>query len=179
MNLELSENLKNELSINDLTFSLAKESDIYEIELLFLERIRWFRKNNINQWNGYLKRHDKHEFLKLINDQNYFLIKKDNAIVSCFALTDYSSFWDKNDDAYYLSKFLVKVGHKNIGSKVIDICKYLSFINNREYLRLDCLKSNKKLNQIYDNYGFKYVKDIDCGISFTLREFPIQKTTNL
>lgn len=174
MKIELSEYLKEELNINDLTFSLAKESDIYEIELLFLERIRWFRKNNIEQWNGYLKRHNKYEFLNLINNRNYYLLKKNNSIVACFALTDQNDFWDNKDLSYYLSKFLVKLGYKNIGKIAIEICKYLCYINNQDYLRLDCLKNNKKLNQIYENYGFKYVKDIDVGIEFTLREFSVK-----
>ena len=44
-------------------------------------------------------------------------------------------------------------------------------LNEKKYLRIDCLKSNKKLNNIYENHNFKLIRyGNNDRYSFSLRE---------
>ena len=56
------------------------------------------------------------------------------------------------------------------------ICKDIAKNNNKEYLRLDCLTKNKKLNDIYEKHGFilKHTGHQDY-YSYSLREYSLNK----
>ena len=52
----------------------------------------------------------------------------------------------------------------------IDICKELAKQNDKNYLRLECLSTNEKLNQIYENYHFKFIRQGIGYYPYNLRE---------
>lgn len=156
---------------------LANINDIDSIIRLYSERMKWFKDNNIKQWSKYLNNHPKSEFEKAINNGNYYIIKQNDEIVAGFELSTNSKEW--NDDttpAYYIYKVVTKVGYKNLGQFIFEKCKEIAKLDGKKYLRLDCLKSNKKLNNIYKNHNFQLVK---CGkndqYSYSLRELKIDE----
>lgn len=117
------------------------------------------QRKKIKQWGKYLEHHPKSEFEEVICKRNYFILERNNEIVAGFELSTDSKYWDDNKTkAYYIYKLVTRVGNKGIGNIVFDICKDLAKANNKEYLRLDCLSTNKKLNDIYESHSFKLVK---------------------
>ncbi len=60
---------------------LANINNIDSILELYYERIKWFKDNNIKQWNGYLKIYPKKEFIDIIKNKKYYIIKHDDEIV--------------------------------------------------------------------------------------------------
>ena len=156
---------------------LANLNDIESILELYSERMTWFKENNIKQWSRYLENHPKSEFIEAIENNNYYIIKENNEIVAGFELSTNSKDW--NDDitpAYYIYKVVTKVGHKKIGQIIFNKCKEIAKSDGKKYLRLDCLKSNKKLNNIYESYNFKLVR-YGCNerYNFSLRELKIDE----
>lgn len=140
------------------TIELASINDINKILDLYSERMKWFKENDIRQWSKYLEHHPKSEFEETINSKNYYIIKQNNEIVAGFELSTDSKYWNDNiTSAYYIYKVVTKVGYKNIGKILFEKCKEMAKLNNKEYLRLDCLKSNEKLNNIYESHNFKLV----------------------
>lgn len=140
------------------TVELASINDINKILDLYSERMKWFKENDIRQWSKYLEHHPKLEFEETINSKNYYIIKQNNEIVAGFELSTDSKYWNDNStSAYYIYKVVTKVGYKNIGKILFEKCKEMAKLNNKEYLRLDCLKSNEKLNNIYENHNFRLV----------------------
>lgn len=156
---------------------LANINDIDSIIRLYSERMKWFKDNNIKQWSKYLNNHPKSEFEKAINNGNYYIIKQNDEIVAGFELSTNSKEW--NDDttpAYYIYKVVTKVGYKNLGQFIFEKCKEIAKLDGKKYLRLDCLKSNKKLNNIYKNYNFQLVKcRKNDQYSYSLRELKIDE----
>lgn len=159
------------------TIELAKLSDIDSILELYSERIKWFKDNNIRQWGKYLINHPKSEFEELINNNNYYIIKINNEIIAGFELSFDSKYWkDNNTPAYYIYKVVTKVGTKNIGNIIFKECKGIAKLNNKKYLRLDCLKSNEKLNNIYESHNFKLIRyGHNDSYEYSLREFEIDE----
>lgn len=134
---------------------LANINNIDSILELYYERIKWFKDNNIKQWNGYLKIYPKKEFINIIKNKKYYIIKHDDEIVGGFELSTNSKYWNDNiTPAYYIYKVVTKVGFKNIGKIIFDKCKEIAIKDGKKYLRLDCLKDNLKLNKIYEKHGF-------------------------
>lgn len=159
MNCILSMDCKNLLQKQNINFKKAELNEIDKILEVFSERMQWFREKKIKQWGKYLEHHPKSEFEEVICKRNYFILERNNEIVAGFELSTDSKYWDDNKTkAYYIYKLVTRVGNKGIGNIVFDICKDLAKANNKEYLRLDCLSTNKKLNDIYESHSFKLVK---------------------
>ena len=161
----------------DYTIELANMKDIDYILALYSDRMKWFKDNNIKQWSRYLQNHPKEEFVEAIENKNFYIIKQNNILVAGFELSTNSKDW--NDDitpAYYIYKVVTKVGHKNLGQVIFDKCKELAKRDGKKYLRLDCLKSNQKLNDIYESHNFKLIRyGHNERYSFSLRELKIDE----
>lgn len=176
MNYSLSNIIIEKLNENNIFLRKANIDDLNEILNLFKERIDWFKQNNINQWLKYFELHSKLEFSDIIQNSNYFVMVQNNKIIAGFEVSCDSKYWrDYSNDSYYLYKVVTKVGNKNIGNLVFEICKYFCKINNKKYLRLNCISSNKKLNEIYEKYHFHFVKQIkDNEYLYSLREYIVE-----
>lgn len=48
-------------------------------------------------------------------------------------------------------------------------------ISKKDYLRIECLSSNKKLNDLYEKHGFKYVREGQDYYNYTLREWKVNE----
>ena len=177
MNYKLSEKTNQILNDKSLSFKKASIDDLENILDLYQERMKWFKEKEIKQWSKYLEHHPKEEFIDVINNSNYFILKENNNIIAGFELSTDSKYWkDEITKAYYIYKLVIKVGYKNIGELIFEICKDITKNNNMSYLRLDCLKNNNKLNQIYNNHGFKLIKNgYEDYYSYSLRELKIDE----
>lgn len=175
MNYNLNLDIQLELKNSNYSFDRASIDDIDKILEMYKERMEWFKEKEIKQWTKYLKHHPKEEFMDIINKGCYFIIKENSNIISGFELSTNSKYWRDNfADAYYIYKLVTKVNYKNIGKFVIKICENIAINNNKNKLRLDCLKNNKKLNTVYENYGFKLIKTgYEDSYSYALREYNI------
>lgn len=170
-------NIKQEnLLENNIIFEKATIDDIDEIINLYAERMKWFKENGIKQWSKYLTNHPKEQFIQVIKNGNFYILKKDNEIIAGFEISTDSNFWNDNkSNAYYLYKVVSKVGYKNIGKELFKLAKKITKENKKDYLRIECVSSNKKLNELYDKYGFKYVRDGQDYYHYTLREWKVNE----
>lgn len=154
------------------TIEIADICDINSILELYAARMQWFKDNNIKQWSKYLTNHPKSEFEEIINSKNYYIIRNCEEIIGGFELSTNSKDWkDDITSAYYIYKVVTKVGYKNVGDFIFEKCKEIARLNEKKYLRIDCLKSNEKLNNIYENHNFKLIRyGNNERYSFSLRE---------
>lgn len=172
VNYELNAKINKILNDKKLSFEKANINDLEGILKLYVERMQWFKDKEIKQWGKYLEHHPKEEFIDVINNSNYFVLKENGKIIAGFELSTDSKYWkDEKTQAYYIYKLVIKVNYKNIGELIFEICKTIARTNHKNYLRLDCLKNNDKLNQIYNNHGFKLIKNgYEDYYSYSLRE---------
>lgn len=156
---------------------LATLENLDEILNLYQERMEWIILNNINQksWKVFFENHPKSEFIKDINQKRYYIIKENNKIIGGFELSTNSKLWkDDYTPAYYLYKVVTKINYKGIGKMIFQEVQELAKQANKKFIRINCVKSNKKLNEIYENYNFKLIafKKSKYG-TFALRELEI------
>ena len=161
---------------NQIELKKANIIDIDEIINMYAERMRWFKENEIKQWSKYLTNHSKSEFEQAIENGNYYILTKNDNIIAGFEISTDSHYWnDDTTNAYYLYKIVVKVGYKNIGKEIFEFAKQIAKENKKDYLRIDCVSSNKKLNQIYNKHGFEYVREGKDYYNYTLRECKVNE----
>lgn len=161
-------------SDSEIFISKATKDDINNILQLYRDRITWFKCKNQSQWNSYFKNHPKEEFLKKIEEHEYYIVKKGEELIAGFTLSKDSSIWgDTETNACYLRNVVSKIGYKNIGSYIVSEAQRLAQEANQEYLRLECVSSNAKLNEVWENHGFSLVRDMQDKYLFSLRELKI------
>ena len=175
MKYNLGKKIKEILLNKRIIFSKSDIREIDDILNVYSERMIWFKEKGIRQWGKYLEHHPKEEFEDVIRNGYFFTLKQDNEVIAGFELSTDSKYW--NDDttkAYYIYKVVTKVGSKDIGNLIFDICKDIAKTNNQEYLRLDCLSTNKRLNEIYESHNFKLIRTgYDDHYPYNLRECEI------
>lgn len=178
MIISLNDKVSNLLENKNFTFSKASESKVTEIYQLFLERKKWFEDRNINQWgDAFFNSFSLNDLKEIINNSNYFVLEENGKVIAGFELADESKYWEDKSPSYYINKIVVNPSYKNIGSLIIDISKEIAIANKKISLRLDCRKDNEKLNQIYNNHGFKLVKYGQNGYyNYSLREMIISNS---
>ena len=174
MKYNLNLNIERELKEKNYSFARATINDLDDLLELYKERINWFKEKGIKQWTRYLEYHPKEEFENIIKNGFYFVMKENDKIIGGFELSSNCKYWqDDLNSAYYIYKLVTKVNY-NIGGIIIKICENIAVNNNKTLLRLDCLNNNEKLNNIYENYGFKLVKTgFDDKYNYALREYKI------
>lgn len=167
MKYELNNEMISLLKQEGLSCFKADVRDLNDIMEVYKSRKKWFEKRKIKQWF----KHKKSDILNTIKKDNLFCIRKNNEIISCFELSEYDKYFHDGNKAYYIYKIVVNPDYKGIGKFIFLICKYITKKNNKQYLRLDCVRNNKKLNEIYKNYGFDYVKKDDEVYCKNLRQW--------
>lgn len=139
----------------DIKIEIAKENDIEPIHDLIVKRCKWFDENNIKQWDmSYAKRYDKDYFKNQINTNLMYVEKYDETIAGCMLLKNKDEdCWQDYEPSYYIHHLVTDILYKGIGKSLINFAINKARNDNKENLRLDCFKSNIKLNNYYKNLG--------------------------
>lgn len=141
----------------NIKIEIAKENDIETIQDLIVKRCKWFDENNIKQWDmSYAKRYDKDYFKNQINTNLMYVGKYDETIAGCMLLKNKDEdYWQDDEPSYYIHHLATDILYKGIGKSLINFAINKARNDNKKYLRLDCFKSNIKLNNHYKNLGFE------------------------
>ncbi|PEE44839.1 GNAT family N-acetyltransferase [Bacillus pseudomycoides] len=138
------------------------------------EIAQWLKKKGINQWQYLLEGGDDEEIIQAIKNKNTYIVLKDNEMIATFTLSSIQSEWDRHifgeeiiSNSLYLHRLAVipKYMKRGIGKNIlIWIQEHME--NDKEYLKLDCVTNNIKLNNFYKNNGFEYVGVTDGHSKF-------------
>lgn len=141
----------------DYQFRLAKMEDVEEIFLFVKERSEWMKASNINQWRHYLKHHPIEEWYQAVFNHELYVVVCNHKILGCVQIQYYDSiFWDDSRNIY-IKKLCTRLGTKKIGKYIINQVILIAKKEGLSKIRLDCLATNQKLNNIYQSYGFHLV----------------------
>lgn len=115
-------------------------------------------KRNIKQWGDwyYTDVYNEEYFVNIMKVNQLYVAKYENEIEGTFLLkTEDTNYWKDHKKAYYIYHFATKLGYPNLGTKLLNFIENLAKKNSIHYIRLDCVKGNQKLNEYYQNHGFK------------------------
>lgn len=140
-----------------MNIELATSNDILAILEILKQRCQWLKQNKIEQWGDYYTQlYNRDYFMKMITLYELYIVKQEQEIIGAFLLkTEDKNYWKDSKKAYYIHHFVTKLGYPNLGTKMLNFIENLARQNSIHYLRLDCIKTNQKLNEYYQSRGFK------------------------
>lgn len=135
---------------------------------LIRERIHWMDKLGIKQWNkeDYWNAFPKSYYYQAIEEKRLYLLReKATGRIVCGGVMAFADrCWeDDGVKAMYLHNFVTALNGNGIGSIFLKNCEEYGRITGKQFLRLDCTKSNLKLNQYYEEHGYRAVGQVIDG----------------
>lgn len=146
------------------TIRLAANEESSEIIKLLKQTAQWIKDNEINQWRFLLEGNQDEEIKQDILNEKTYIVMKDNEIVATFTLLSKQSEWDRHiwgvdpsSKSVYLHRLAVTSSYmkRGMGKSILDWVQ--NNVSGTEYLKLDCVAGNKKLNNFYKNNEFELV----------------------
>lgn len=163
--------------MDNITIYLAIKKDIRDILNILEQRCIWMEEKNIEQWesNSYTVTFNYKYFKNEIENNNVYVAKIDNKVRGVFLLREYDKFWKDSKNSFYIHHLATDINYPGLGKIMINKIKEIASQNNKLYVRLDCVKENKKLNKYYEKLGFVLKKSgIINSYNYNLRELKIK-----
>ncbi len=159
---------------------LATEKDLEAIEKIIIERCKWFIENKIKQWalDYYPKKYNTKYFTEQLKINKLYVAKiiDTDEIVGVMLLKTSDKFWEDDNKALYIHHLATSIKIKGLGSLLLEYATIETSKMNKEFLRLDCFSSNKRLNDYYKSKGFILKGNGRIGdYSYNLWEKKIEK----
>lgn len=139
---------------------LANFNNINDILNILEQRCIWMEKSNINQWkpNSYTITFNKHYFKEQINNKKIYIAILNQKVCGVFLLDNFDKLWNNSEPALYIHHLATDIHFKGLGRIIIEYIKLIASQQNKNYIRLDCVSDNKKLNAYYEKLGFNLVE---------------------
>ena len=160
-----------------MKLELAKENEISDILEIIKERCVWFEKNQIEQWGSwyYEKLYDEKYFSEMMKKYHLYVVKQEEEIIGAFLLKNENKpYWKDGEKAIYLDHFVTKLGHPGLGKKILEFVEEFAKQKQLKYVRLECMRSNPKISEYYQNHGFQNKGEGDESYEYRLWEKKIQ-----
>jgi len=150
---------------NDINFKLASNDDTSTIITLLKEVAQWLKDKDIDQWGYLLSGGDDEEITDAISNGDTYLVLKEDEVTGTFTISSQQSEWDLHifgedllQNSLYLHRLAVRPSSMGLGIARKILHSIPSFIiNKKEYIKLDCVATNSKLNNFYKSNDFEYI----------------------
>jgi len=143
---------------------IATSHDSIVIIKMLKQIAQWMKDNDIDQWRFLLDGGDDEEIEQAIINKETYIVLKDKDIVATFTLLSKQSEWDRhiwgNDissKSLYLHRLAIIPTYmkKGIGKSILTWIE--DNTSDKEYLKLDCVTENIKLNNFYKSNDFELI----------------------
>lgn len=166
----------------DYKIQLAVVNDLEEIHQIIIDRCNWFLKNNIKQWNinHYPKKYNLEYFKEQMKINKLYVAKTKNRVIGVMLLKETDKeYWLDNKNAFYIHHLATSIDYTGVGNALLTFAINQAKRRKKDYVRLDCVQSNSKLNQYYRNFGFVNIGSIESnGCYHNLWEMKIENKNN-
>ncbi|MFJ8064038.1 GNAT family N-acetyltransferase [Psychrobacillus sp. NPDC096426] len=152
-------------NLESFEIKIASSEDASRIIEMLKQIAVWMKDNEINQWRFLLDGGDDEEIEQAISNRETYIVLGDDAIVATFTLLCKQSEWDKHiwgDDFTTNSLYLHRLAlipsymRKGLGSSLL-IWIQNNISSDKEYIKLDCVADNIKLNAFYKINNFELI----------------------
>ena len=161
--------------LHPLTLRTAEPADLPGILALLTDTAEWLHARGVRQWprDGFgperIEPLIQERVLFLVDDElRYFDPAEPVPPVDTIALDAHADadFWTPADDpatALYVHKLAVARPWSGggLGDALLDWAGATTFAAGRPWLRLDCAKANRRLQDYYRGHGFRHLRTVD------------------
>ena len=149
---------------SDVRIIPAQQGDLNRVLEILEEASRWLSSKGLEtQWRP------SPAFRQTIKDNiergDVYVVKDLEGTVGTITLQwNDKKFWgDLPPDAGYIHKLAITRSHAghHLGLRLLNWAEAKTRAEGKNYLRLDCLASNKKIRDYYEKAGFVHVRDTE------------------
>lgn len=160
---------QNNISAGGLDFLVrfALPNDRLKINELMLNTARWLKESGSSQWNDILEGHDVHHIEERIELGEVALFETyEGLLAGVMIIRQTPSDWDSelwgelaDEAAFYLHRIMVSREFSGISlsKQMINWSEKLAISSHISLVRLDCIETNDRLNQMYRSYNFQFI----------------------
>lgn len=162
---------QNKITAGGLEFLVrfALPIDHLKINELMSNTARWLKDSGSSQWGDILQGFDVHQIEQRIERGEVALFETVKGLLAgAMIIRKTPSEWDSDlweelasENAYYLHRIMVsrEFGGISLSKEMINWSEKLAIHEQIPFVRLDCIKTNDKLNQMYCRYGFQLIDE--------------------
>ena len=171
-----------EMIMSEYYFTAAQPAEAEEIFALIDARIRWMDEMGIEQWNksDYWKCYPRSYYFDAIGERKLYVVKEADCDRSCgeegreedgrcgriaaaVVLRDADGRWPDDGRALYVHNLVTALDAGGAGAALLRFCERLAAERGKEFLRLDCAASNRRLNDYYEEQGYTLRGNVSDG----------------
>ena len=141
----------------------ADYNDATAIMDIIVERSNWLKNKQIKQWESFLER-DITYYTEKIEKETVYVVIIDECVCGTFLLQSVDKYWEEDDEAFYIHHLAVKQDYPGLGKYIINQIKNMAIDAKKNYIRIDHVQENKKLNSYYEELGFEIKKELYDGM---------------
>lgn len=144
----------------------AQESDLSDLLALRAEAERWLHARGIEQWTSDWSDRARERIRQGVSDGRTWIVRNDSDTAATVTLDGPDmDFWSDADDphsALYLYKFIVARSHAGIGlgDALLDWACQQAAAADKQWLRIDVWRNNRRLQEYYLRRGFTHVRTV-------------------
>jgi ribosomal protein S18 acetylase RimI-like enzyme len=134
---------------------------------ILLENGRWMHSNGIEQWPTEWLESIAGDIAKSVGDEKFWCCTIKNEIAAVAEVkTDPEALWgfDAQSSAY-VHKLAIrrKFASEGVGAALLRSTIENAFSDGLSFVRLDCVASNRRLRNYYEDLGFRYISTENNG----------------
>ena len=136
----------------------AQTDDLGEIIDILAESSAWLRSKGIVQWP---ERFSPDQLLPTLDAGDLFVVDDGSALAATVTLQwSDPMFWGDRTDAGFLHRMGVRRSHAGLGIEIMQWASAQVLARGRRYLCLDCLSTNHRLRQYYEDHGYSVIGEL-------------------
>ncbi|MGD6793121.1 GNAT family N-acetyltransferase [Metabacillus indicus] len=145
----------------DLHIRLAVLDEASHIIKLLRDTAQWIQEQGINQWSYLLDGGEDEEIVRCIENNQTHVVEKNGELTATFTLYPLQNEWDQEiwghqeENAVYLHRLAVNSAYMKQGIGNV-ILSWIPEAVSADWIRLDCVADNEKLNAFYRENGFEW-----------------------
>lgn len=158
-------------SFKSLHIQKASLDNLQMVISLLKECAKWMKDGNIDQWRFLLEGGEDPEIKSAIERNETYTVMTNEQLVATFTLSPQQTEWDVHifgedevDNCLYLHRLAVSPSfmNKGLGKEILNWIELnAKEKHDKDYIKLDCVANNRKLNQFYVDNGFQYLGESD------------------
>lgn len=149
------------IKLDRIDIRRANIDEIDDVILVLDEVAAWLTSVRVQQWPLRFRP----EWVSSSVEEGYtWLVHVDSRLVATLVLDWSDPIWDANDgSAGYVHRLAVRRHAAGLGSHLLAWAASEVSLRDRQFLRLDCLATNRRLCEYYEAAGFQHRGDVQVG----------------
>lgn len=164
----------------------VRKADIQDCTILidlFIETANWLRNQGLKQWGHFLDGYGRDDVLDNIVSGAAYVFLRNGHLIGTVTVQANPDEWDQHiwagsnvEDSLFIHRLAIsrKESGRGLGGSILNWIEYgIELPENKNYLKLDCVGDNLKLNEYYKQRGYQYLGQTEDGHSKYQKEITV------